>query len=311
MRHNFDEIFEMFLDNLEIEKDISKTTKSSYTNDFNIFREFLRRQGIKEDISLINKHILKKYFHFLKFEKDYSVATMRRKIHSLSSFFKFLYEDDIIDNNPMKSIKALKRPKELPIYINNDDMTKILSSVDTIGGNFVLRDKCFFLLLFLTGVRRNELINLRWKNVDFSNNTIEIYKSKGNKSRIVPMISPLNTYLKLLFNSKITDLHDYVLYSHTLNKMNASCATRLFNKYIKANNLEGKDYSLHKCRHTFATNLAMNNMDSLEIAELLGHEDIDTTKIYIHLSKASLNSKISNTSYAKSISKLMDGNLNI
>ena len=230
---------------------------------------------------------------------------MRRKTHSLSSFFTYLYEEDFIDSNPMKSIKAPKKPKELPIYISNDDMKSILSSIDREAGNFILRDKCFFLLLFLTGMRRCELINLRWKDIDFKNNLITIYKSKGNKSRVVPMITPLNTYLNLLFKSKITDTHDYVLYSTTFNKMSTTSAELLFKKYIKVNKLTGKGYTIHKCRHTFATNLAMSNLDSIAIAELLGHEDVDTTKIYIHLSKNNLKNSITETNYAKSIMDIM------
>lgn len=306
MKYEMNELFEMFIDNLVIEKDVSPATISSYKTDFEIFKSFLRAQGIENNIFKIDKHTLKRYFHYLKFTKEYSVATMRRKTHSLSSFFKYLYEEDFLEKNPMKSIKAPKCPKELPIFINDNDVQKILSSIDEIGGNFILRDKCFFLLLFLCGLRRSELINLRWKDINFQSNMITIYSSKGKKSRIIPMVQPLNTYLSLLFKSKITDTHDYVLYSSTFNKMIQTSANLLFRKYINHNNLSGKGYTIHKCRHTFATNLAINNMDSLAIAELLGHENIDTTKIYIHLSKDNLKDSISNTTYVKSIKKLME-----
>lgn len=304
MSTQLEELFEMFIQNMEIEKDISKTTKSSYKGDFNIFLNFLQLQGIKPDVSLINKNILKQYFHFLKFNKGYSVATMRRKIHSLSSFFKYIYDEDLIEKNPMKSIKAPKKPQELPIYIKSEDVKAILASVDGLSGNFVLRDKVFFLLLFLAGLRRTELINLRWKYINFQNNTITIFKSKGQKSRVVPLITPLNIYLKLLFDSKKCDRHDYVLYSSTYNKMSATSANLLFKKYLIHNNLLDKGYTLHKCRHTFATNLAMS-MDSLEIAEILGHNDVNTTKVYIHLSQNALKNKISDSSYAKDIKNIM------
>ena len=303
--NNLEELFQRFIENMTVEKDIAKNTIDNYTCDFKIFKLFLSAQGIPLSIDKIDKHILKQFFHYLKFKKNYATATMRRKIHTLSSFFKYLYEDDIILNNPMKSIKAPKKPKELPIFISEEDIKTILTSIDRIGGNFILRDKCFFLLLFLTGVRKSELINLRWKHIDFSSKTITVFKGKGNKSRLIPLVQPLSTYLKLLQQENKSDIHDYVLYSITYNKMSPTSASLLFRRYIKKNSLTDKGYTIHKCRHSFATNLARNGIDVIEIAEILGHEDINTSKIYIHLANEKITEKISNIEYVTSIKTFM------
>lgn len=300
-----DELFDEFIKEQTIRKDISVHTKNNYKSDFKIVEDFLRQQGIKATTTEIDKHILKKFFQYLKFDKEYATATMRRKIHSLSSFFKYLYEEEYIPQNYMVSIKAPKKPVELPIYINKEDMLKILNSIDHIGGQFILRDKCMFLLLFLSGMRRQELINLRWKDINFKDNTINILKSKGKKSRQVPLLPPLPTYLKALLAERKTDLHDYVMYSNVYNKMSATTAEIIFTKYIKENKLEGKDYTLHKCRHTFATNLAKSGIDGITLAQLLGHEDVNTTKVYVHMATSDLRDKIKNVNLVKDINNIL------
>lgn len=299
------DLHEEFINHQVVEKDISKHTKENYTSDLKIFLDFLSKQGIKPVVSELNKNLLRKYFQYLKFEKEYATATMRRKVHSLSSFVKFLHEEEYISQNFMASIKAPKAPRELPIYVTNEDMEKMLTSVDRIGGNFILRDKCMLLLLFLTGGRRSELINLRWKDINFKDMTINIVKGKGNKSRQVPLLPPLNIYLKALLSERKCDRHDYVLYSNAYNQMSKSTMSVIFRKYITENELDGKGYTPHKCRHAFATNLAKENIDSLTIAEILGHEDLGTTKRYVHLVSRDFGERIKNLEMVKNVNNIL------
>lgn len=303
-----EDLHEEFINHQVVEKDISKYTKENYTSDLNIFLNFLSKQGIKPVVTELNKNLLRKYFQYLKFEKEYATATMRRKIHSLSSFVKFLHEEEYIPQNYMAGIKAPKAPKELPIYVTNEDMEKMLASVDKLGENFILRDKCMLLLLFLTGGRRSELINLRWKDINFKDMTINIVKGKGNKSRQVPMLPPLNVYLKALLDERKCDKHDYVLYSNAYNKMSTTTMNVIFRKYIRENGLDGKGYTLHKCRHAFATNLARENIDSLDIAQILGHEDLGTTKRYVHLVSRDFGERIRNLEMVKNVSNVLGQN---
>lgn len=118
---------------------------------------------------------------------------------------------------------------------------------------FPLRYRGMLLLLFLTGARRSELLNIRWKDINFKDMTINIIKGKGRKSRQVPMLPPLNIYLKALLSERKCDTHDYVLFSNAYNKMSTTTMNVIFRKYIQGNNLDGKGYTIHKCRHTFAT----------------------------------------------------------
>lgn len=300
-----EDLHDEFINHQIVEKDISKHTMGNYTSDFHIFLSFLSKQGVKPIVSEMNKNLLKRYFQYLKFDKEYATATMRRKIHSLSSFFKFLHEEDYISQNYMVGIKAPRAPKVLPIYVISEDMEKILSSVDKLGGNFILRDKCLLLLLFLTGARRSELLNMRWKDINFKDMTINIIKGKGNKSRQVPMLPPLPTYLKALLDERKCDVHDYVMFSNSYNKMSTTTIKVIFQKYITKNGLDGKGYTPHKCRHAFATNLAKSGIDGIDIAQLLGHEDLNTTKIYVHMATNDLREKIKNIDMIKDINKIL------
>lgn len=297
-----DELYNEFIKEQIVQKDITRYTQNSYRSDFKIFLSFLMKQGIKATPQNMNKKLLRDYTHYLKFNKEYATATMRRKIHSLSSFFKYMYEERYIEYNCMASIKAPKKPRNIPIYIKSEDVKKILNATDEIGGNFILRDKCFFLLAFLTGARRTELINLRWKDINFGNMTVLIKKGKGRKSRVVPLLPPLPTYLKALQTENKKDINDYILYNTVYNQIHETEADALFRKYIKHCKLQNKGYTLHKCRHTYATNLA-KTLGIEEIAELLGHEDINTSRIYTHITTEDIQNKIKDANYIKQITK--------
>lgn len=299
-----EKLWDEFIKTQRTEKDITIATVKSYNSDFKIFLSFLSKQGVTATLDKIDKHILKQYFQYLKFTLEYSSSSIRRKVHSLSSFFKYIYKEDYTQTDLMKSIKAPKKTKNLPITISNEDIKILINATDEIGGHFLLRDKVFFLTLFTTGMRRSELIDLRWKDVDFKQSTIKIMKAKGNKQRIIPLLPALKVYLQLLWRSKELDINDYVLHSNAYNKMSTTSAVVLFKKYLKHCNLEDKGYTIHKCRHTVATNLA-KTLDSITLAEFLGHEDVNTTKIYVHLNTQDIENKIANTEYTKTINNII------
>lgn len=283
--------FQEFTRHLQTEKNISRYTVENYNSDLYIFYNYLVNYNIELDVKLINKHILKQYFQFLKFDKEYATSTMRRKIHCLSSYFKFLYEEDYISDNPMKSIHAPKRPQAIPIFVTREDMLKLIKQTDISGGEYTIRDKTFFLLLFLTGLRRGELSNLRWNNVDFNNKNIRLLNTKGRSSRVVPLVEPLLSYLKMYKKFRNADINDYVIVSESGNRMSETSVEVLFRKYVKLCELDGKGYTPHKCRHTFATNMAKGGLNTIELADLLGHKDLNTTRIYTHMNTADIGIK--------------------
>ena len=184
-------------------------------------------------------------------------------------------------------------------------MLKLIKQTDISGEAYSIRDKTFFLLLFLTGLRRGELSNLRWSNVDFNNKNIRLLNTKGRSSRVVPLVEPLLSYLKMYKKWRNADINDYVIVSESGNRMSETSVEVLFRKYVKLCELEGKGYTPHKCRHTFATNMAKGGLSTIELADLLGHKDLNTTRIYTHMNTADIGIKVQNADLVKSIQDIL------
>lgn len=273
-----------FLDYMESEKNASEATITSYTTDFKILNDFLDIAGIEPRLCAITTQILRRYVTFLKKHKNYANATVRRKINSLSSFYNFLYETEYIDKNPMAPIKAPKKEQRIPVYIKENEINRLLEAPKKYARfeEHRLRDKVMIELLVCTGARRAEVLSLDFDNVDFKAKTITILKGKGNKQRIVPLIEPLATDLWEYLQTRLPLTNRAILISDKGNRMSVSNFQNLFKRYLEKSGLANKGYSIHKCRHSFASLLHQNGVDIIYIQELLGHEDLNSTKIYTH-----------------------------
>lgn len=280
---SINEHFNEFIDYLSSEKNISKYTKENYSSDFKIFLNFLSSNSLKSELEAITTPILRKYFSYLKNEKQYQNQTMRRKIHSLSSFFKFLLEQEYIEKNPMLPIHAPKLECKVPIYLKENDIKTLIKATMQFGGEYALRDKCIIETFLLTGMRRQELLALNWVDIDFKQNTIVILKGKGKKQRIVPMTEPLISDLWAYLQTRLPLENQAVFISATTNRMSRTSVEILFRKYLKKTGLTDKGYTIHKLRHTFASMLIKKNANLLTVQKLLGHSDLNSTKIYTHI----------------------------
>lgn len=281
--YNIEDLFDEFLNYLKAEKNASKSTITSYSTDFFVFLTFLKNNKITLDVEKIRTPDLRRYITHLKIEKKYKVRTIRRKIHSLSSFFKYLLEMEYIMKNPMLPIHAPKEPDQVPIFIAEEDLKKLVNAPMKYKSETSLQDKVILEMLIFTGVRRSELLSLNWEDVDFKNNTLTVKKGKGNKERIIPLLSPLDEDLWNYLQTRLPLKNNAIFISSTGNRLSITGLQTLFRKYIKLSGLEGKGYTIHKCRHSFATLLIQNGADLLSVQKLLGHEDLNTTKVYTHL----------------------------
>ncbi|WP_347350953.1 tyrosine-type recombinase/integrase [Acetoanaerobium noterae] len=181
--------YQEFLDNLLAEKNVSYSTITSYTTDFKILWSFLIQNKIEPILENINTPLLRKYISYLKVDMKYQTNTIRRKIHSLSSFYKFLSEHEYIEKNPMLHIHTPKEEYKIPIYLTEYNLKILLKAPKkyTRFQNHVLRDKTIIKILIFTGARRSEILALNWENIDFGKQIITIRKGKGNKERIIPL----------------------------------------------------------------------------------------------------------------------------
>ncbi len=280
---NIWDYFEEFIDYMAVEKNASDHTKANYRSDFKIFTNFLVTNGIKPELETITTREIRKYLVYLKNEKEYENETIRRKINSLRSFFKFLTEQEYIIKNPMLPIKAPKKEQKIPIYLSDKEIETLIQATMKYGKENSLRDKCFLKILAYTGMRRQEALKLNWEDIDFNQNIIKIKFGKGKKERLVPMVESLATDLWAYLQTRLPLSNQAVFISNAGNRLTPSPAQNIFRKYLKKTGLDGKGYSIHKLRHSYASLLIQNDVDLLSVQKLLGHSDLNSTKVYTHV----------------------------
>lgn len=267
-----------FLEYLE-NKNYSEYTISNYTKDLDDFEKFINKKSIEE----IDYQLLRKYLTYL-YEKKYSKKTIARKISTLKSYFKYLLKIKKIDNNPMILIKTPKLDKKLPKFLSYDDLEKILSIPDTT--TFLgKRDILILELLYSTGVRVSELVNIKINDINMSENTILIL-GKGSKERYVLFGNKAKNLILDYLKEK--DLKsDYLIVNRYGDKITDRAIRKIIDKILLKASLSYK-ISPHTLRHTFATHMLDSGADIEIVKELLGHESLSTTQIYTHVTNESL-----------------------
>lgn len=272
-----------FLEYLKFEKRYSQHTIISYQTDLEQFFTFLISQYDSPALSAITASFVRSWLAEMRSE-SITAKSLNRKISSLKSFFKYLMKTDLIKQSPMTTIITPKVGKRLPSFVTQNDMNTLQQYVefpDTWKG---LTDKLLLDLLYATGMRLSELINLKERHVDISNCQVKVL-GKGNKERIIPVskdiINQLGSYIikkkeimpeivsnEFFVNEKGKPL--YPKYVYNVVKTNLSLVTTL------------KKKSPHVLRHTFATHLTNNGADLNAVKELLGHSSLAATQIYTH-----------------------------
>lgn len=292
------ECFDEFIDYLSAVKNISVHTKANYYSDIKGFHFFLATNGIEPEIETLTTQTIRKYLAYLKTEKNFQNQTIRRKIYSLSSFFGYLFDQEYITKNPMKPIHAPKSEQKLPIFFQKEEVDKLIETAWKHGGQNALRDKCFLKFIAYTGVRRQEALWLDWGDIDFGEKVVKIRKGKGGKQRLIPLTDTLASDLWAYLQTRLPLSTQAVFVSNTGNRLTHTPAQILFRKYLKKTGLHGKGLSMHKLRHSFGTFLVQNGADLMSVQELLGHSDLNTTKIYTHLSTGHLKEQLDKLPYS-------------
>ena len=268
---------ERFLNYLAIEKNYSPYTIVNYRIDLTEFDRFLTSQGGR-DIKDIDYFVLRKFLGVLS-EKNFNKRTLSRKISTLKSFFKFLMRESEVKSNPAVSLIYPRMDKNLPKYLTEEDVNRILSA--HVGeGIWGLRDKAILEIFYSTGIRVAELVSLKKENVDLISGFIKV-RGKGRKERLAPLGEPAIIALK-----KFLDLRTDANQSIFTNQRGGSLTDRgvrdIIERYIRKSALALK-VSPHTFRHSFATHLLNHGADLRSVQELLGHSSIATTQVYTHL----------------------------
>ncbi len=236
-----------------------------------------------ESLSSVKKQHVRSWMVEL-LDQSISTKTINRKLSSLRSLFKFLRKKEIVKINPMISIVAPKIPKRLPQIVNDDVIQEALNGEYIIENISNLRTDLMINLLYQTGIRRQELIDIKDLDINYKRSEIKVL-GKGNKERIIPvskkLLNKIDRY-KEIRNKEVNrvDGH-YLLLTNKGNKLYPKFVYNVVTKYI-ANISTIKKNSPHMLRHSFATHLLNNGADINAIKELLGHSSLSSTQVYTH-----------------------------
>lgn len=275
-----------FLEVLEFEKKYSNYTVLNYQNDLEDFCQFIEDKKIS--YQKIDYSIIREYLTFL-YDKKYSNKTIARHISTLRSFFKYLKKKGLIEMNPMTLVSNPKLEKKLPKVISYSDLEAILNALDdgTILGD---RNTLILELLYATGIRVSELVNIKISDIDFQKREIRIL-GKGNKERMVLYGSRCEELLERYRKKSFIELNKkgihYLLLGVRGNKINERQVRTIVDEAVIKAGMK-LHISPHVLRHTFATHMLNEGADLRSVQALLGHESLSTTTIYTHVSNERL-----------------------
>lgn len=277
-----DHLLRSFLDSLYIEKGLSKNTVSSYKNDISSFSSWCDKEHLDRlkitDLNL-NNYISKLFSIGLK------SSSINRKISSIKHFYLFLLKKKVIKNSPVDEITTPKQEKYLPTSMSEDEVESLLGSPKS-SIKIERRDKAMIEILYATGMRISELVNLKLTDIDFNRSVLKVF-GKGSKERLVPYGEKAAEALRIyLEDRKKLDSKDVFL-SNRGTRITRGAFWQRIKIYIKRENLKSS-ISPHTLRHAFATHLLNRGADLRSVQILLGHSDLSTTQIYTHIAKKRL-----------------------
>ena len=274
---------ESFLDFLKFEKRYSKLTVRSYKNDLLQFSAYCQDELGQDNTSKATYRNIRSWIIRL-LENGMSSNTVKRKISSLKSYFKFLMKQGVLEQNPMTKVISPRSKKVLPGFIEQEPMNLLLDQFDFGEGYIGARDKLIIELFYITGIRRAELVSLKLSDVQVDKLIIKV-TGKRNKERIIPVSKEFAQTLADYIDMRNKNFAEMSESSFFLTAKGGSVypemVYRLVRKYLRfVTTFEKK--SPHTLRHTFATHMLNNGADINAIKELLGHASLSATQIYTH-----------------------------
>lgn len=268
-----------FLAYLQYEKRFSNHTVLAYSNDLTQFSEYLEKTYEIKEIGDINHTLIRSWIVSMM-DQRISPRSVNRKITTLKTFYKFLLRQQVVTENPMLKIQSPKTSKRLPVFVEKDNMNALLDTTE-FGNDFDgLRNKLIIELLYATGIRLSEVINLKQANVNLKSAQLKVL-GKRNKERIVPFNDALKQLISEYLEHPEVKSNDYLFVTRNGKKLYEKFVYRVVNRYLsEVTSIQKK--SPHVLRHTFATHMLNNGADLNAIKELLGHANLSATQVYTH-----------------------------
>ena len=278
-----DHLIESFLDSLYIEKGLSQNTVHSYKNDISSFAAWVEKYS---DTSLVKttKSNINQYIAHL-FKSGLKSSSVNRKISTIKSFFIFLLKKKHILLSPVEDIDMVRQEKYLPVSMSEKEVELLLKSpsLDSFIGR---RDRAMIEMLYATGMRISELINLKITDVD-CNRLVAKVMGKGSKERLIPYGEIASDHLNIYLQDRKDINSNEIFLSNRGKKITRGAFWNRIKLYLRKENLK-ESISPHTLRHAFATHLLNRGADLRYVQILLGHSDLSTTQIYTHIAKKRL-----------------------
>lgn len=276
-----------FIEYLKYQRNYSDFTCNNYNKDLNEYNSFILSNKINYKNMDYNE--AKEYVIYLNKKND-AKSTISRKLSSLRTFYKYLVLNNKVESNPFLLVSSPKKEKRIPKFINYNNMEEILN-VPNIKTKEGQRERVILEVLYASGVRVSELVNIKLKDIDFSNKNILIF-GKGSKERLVSFgayaLEYINLYLKEGRNLLLDGVKsDYLIVGKKSEKLTTRRVEQIIDDIIKRTSIK-LNITPHMFRHTFATHLLDNGCDLLVVQELLGHASLSSTEIYTHVSNEHL-----------------------
>lgn len=279
-----DELVNSFLSYLRFERGLSENTIISYRFDLNDYFSFLKSKS--KTYSEADNALILDFFHEKR--KVESARTLSRKLSCLKMFYRFLIGEEKASENPFALIPAPHIDKNLPKYLTEPEVEKVLTAPDitTPEGK---RDRAILELMYASGLRVSEAVKLKMSNIDWTGSVIKVL-GKGSKERIIPYNikahQALRDYLSSLHGTVPDNPESFVFLHKSGKPVSRTYVWRHIGNYCRKAGV--KTISPHVLRHSFATHLLAHDADLRAVQELLGHSNISTTEIYTHVTKERL-----------------------
>lgn len=281
------EQIDIFLQHLKVEKGYSENTTSAYRNDLSQFLDFISQHA--ENWKQVTRNELISFVHFLK-KHSYASSTVARKVAAVKSFFHFMVDTGLLQDDPTATLDSPKVKKRLPKILSPEDVESLLNEPTQASNAKSLRDKAFLELLYASGMRVSELVSLDVEDVDLENNVVHC-ANRSSKRRILPLTErgkeALTDYLEHGRSALTANGQESALFlNHRGRRLTRQGLWLIIKSHVHAVGLE-VDVTPHTLRHSFATHMLKEGADLETIQKLLGHANISTTQIYTQISQES------------------------
>lgn len=281
------ELIARFVDYLRTEKGLSRNTLESYGRDLDHYQQYLRQAG--QNLATVSRGTVVAYLMWLQ-KQGRATATVARRLAALRAFYQFMLRENYISSDPTANLESPKLERKLPRVLTVKEVELLLQQPD-LHLPAGLRDRAMLEVLYATGIRVSELVNLRMEDVNLEMGYLRCL-GKGDKERIIPLgrmaVRAVRDYLLHARPRLLAQPQERTLFlNHQGGKLTRQGFWKIVKRYARAARIE-KDITPHTLRHSFATHLLENGADLRSVQEMLGHADISTTQIYTHVTKGGL-----------------------